>query len=266
MGVDHGFVDGDDPASWPRELKPSTRVFYSESMTNPMLEVIDHQAVVAFAREHGLVSMVDNTFASPVNFRPIEIGYDLCLHSGTKFLNGHSDLAAGAVVGPTELITKITHKLNILGGSLDPHACFLLHRGLKTLAVRIKHQNQSALEIARFLEGHAEVERVYYPGLASHGGHERARALFDGFGGLLSFQVKGGQDRIDNLVRHLELPVLTFSLGGVEKSDRFNRLEPRMQPFPVKSGSHWASRIRCSDYRSGLEADRGSDSGYGIMP
>ena len=129
------------------------------------MAVADLKAVVAFARNHGLISMIDNTFASPVNFRPAELGFDLSLHSCTKYLNGHSDIVAGAVIGRKDFIHKIAHKLIHLGGSLDPHACFLLHRGLKTLAVRMKHQNESALTIAKFLSDHPAVETVNYPGL-----------------------------------------------------------------------------------------------------
>ncbi len=132
------------------------------------MKVPDLNAVVEFAKAHNLVSVIDNTFASPVKFRPPELGFDLSIHSGTKYLNGHSDIVAGAVIGESGLIEKITHRLNHLGGSLDPHAAFLLHRGVKTLAVRVKYQNESALKIAHFLEGHPAVSKVNYPGLESH--------------------------------------------------------------------------------------------------
>src|SRR4029079_17595529 len=131
--------------------------FYVETMTNPLLQVADHRAVAAFARAHGLVAMIDNTFATPVNFRPLEHGFDLVLHSATKYLNGHSDLAAGVVVGSRERVREVHHLLNHLGGALDPHACFLLERGLKTLALRVRYQNQSALELATYLARHPPV-------------------------------------------------------------------------------------------------------------
>src|SRR5438445_3571440 len=162
-------------------------------MTNPLLEVSDHKSVVEFARAHSLVSVIDNTFASPINFRPIEHGFDLSLHSGTKYLNGHSDIVAGAVIGKSAMVEEITHKLNHFGGSLDPHACFLLHRGMKTLAVRVRCHNESALKIARFLEEHNAVAKVNYPGLMSHTQHNRAGQLFDGFSGMMSFEPKGGK-------------------------------------------------------------------------
>ncbi|MGW8209142.1 MAG: trans-sulfuration enzyme family protein, partial [Syntrophobacteria bacterium] len=134
----------------------------------------------------------------------------------SKYLNGHSDIVAGAVIGPAELITKITHKLNHLGGTLDPHACFLLHRGIKTLAVRVRQQNASAMEIARFLESRPEVQTVHYPGLASHPQHNRARELFDGFGGMLSFELKGGVELAERFIRNTTIPICAPSLGGVE--------------------------------------------------
>src|SRR5256712_3295562 len=151
------------------------------------MEVPDLESVASFAKRHGLLSMIDNPFASPVNFRPSELGIDLSLHSATKYLNGHSDIVAGAVIGKSALIEKVTHKLNHLGGSLDPHAAFLLHRGIKTLALRMKYHNESALQIARFLEKHPAVAKVNYPGLESHPNHERAQRLFDGLGGMIRF-------------------------------------------------------------------------------
>ena len=160
--------------------------------------------------------MIDNTFASPVNFRPAEIGFDLSLHSATKYLNGHTDIVAGAVIGRAELVHDITHKLNHFGGALDPHACFLLHRGLKTLAVRVRHQNESALRIARFLEQHPRVAQVNYPGLESHPNHLRACELFDGFGGVLSFELEGGVEAADRFIAHATIPISAPSLGGVE--------------------------------------------------
>ncbi len=216
FGIAFDLIDADDPASWEQKLRPNTKVIFVETMSNPLLQVADLSAVVEFAKRHGLISMIDNTFASPVNFRPPEWGYDLSLHSCTKYLNGHSDIVAGAVIGRADLIQKITHKLNHLGGSLDPHACFLLHRGMKTLAVRVKYQNESALRLAQFLEDHPAVEKVNYPGLASHPRHERARELFDGFGGMLSFELRGGVEDADRFIQQATLPISAPSLGGVE--------------------------------------------------
>jgi cystathionine beta-lyase/cystathionine gamma-synthase len=216
LGLSHDFVNSDDPDSWKRKLRPNTKAIYFESLSNPMLQVPDLEAGVAFAREHGLVSLIDNTFTSPINFRPAEHGFDVSLHSATKYLNGHSDIVAGACIGRAAVIETITHKLNHLGGALDPHAAFLLHRGMKTLALRVAHQNRSALEIARLLQAHPAVASVNYPGLESHPRHERARELFDGFGGMVSFEAKGGIEAAERFMRRTRIPIIAPSLGGVE--------------------------------------------------
>jgi cystathionine beta-lyase/cystathionine gamma-synthase len=216
LGIHVSFIDAGDPGAWAGHLREGTRVVYVEAMSNPLLQVGDLAAVARFARENGLVSVIDNTFASPVNFRPAEWGFDLSLHSCTKYLNGHSDIVAGAVIGRRDLVEKVRHKLDLLGGSLDPHACFLLHRGLKTLALRVRHQNESALRIARFLESSPGVVRVNYPGLESHPDHGRARELFSGFGGALSFELDGGGEAAARFVERTTLPRRTVSLGGVE--------------------------------------------------
>ncbi|MGD8314218.1 MAG: aminotransferase class I/II-fold pyridoxal phosphate-dependent enzyme [Syntrophobacterales bacterium] len=215
-GISSDFICGKDPEVWKDLLRPNTKAVYVESITNPLMQVADLKAIVDFAREHRLYSIIDNTFTSPINFRPLEHGFDLSIHSCSKYLNGHSDIVAGAVIGPEELISKITHKLNHLGGTLDPHACFLLHRGIKTLAVRVRQQNASAMEIARFLESRPEVERVHYPGLASHPQHNRARELFEGFGGMLSFELQGGVELAERFIQNTTIPICAPSLGGVE--------------------------------------------------
>ena len=216
VGVKVDFIDGNDPGAWGGLLRPETRVIYVETMTNPLLEVADLEGVVRFAREHGLVSMVDNTFASPVNFRPLGMGFDLSIHSGTKYLNGHSDIVAGCVIGPEALVERVLHLLNHLGGCLDPHACFLLHRGMKTLALRVRQQNENAMRLAQFLEGHPAVQRVNYPGLESHPQHVQAQAWFEGCGGVLSFEAQGDAGAADRLISRLHLPISAPSLGGVE--------------------------------------------------
>jgi len=216
FGIEYDFVDGDDPDSWEAKLQSNTKALYVETMTNPLMEVSNLIEVVNFAKRNRLISFIDNTFASPMNFRPSDWGFDLSLHSCTKYLNGHSDIVAGAVIGQADLIEKIKHKLDHLGGSLDPHACFLLHRGIKTLSVRVKHQNESALKIAQFLEEHPLVEKVNYPGLESHPRHLRALELFDGFSGMLSFEVKGGVEMAQKFIENVKLPIHAASLGGVE--------------------------------------------------
>jgi cystathionine beta-lyase/cystathionine gamma-synthase len=216
LGISTSFVDADAPDTWHRALTKTSRVFYVESMTNPLLEVVDLEAVVAFARQHDLVTVIDNTFATPVNFRPVAMGFDLVVHSATKYLNGHSDIVAGAVVGRANLVERVKKKLDHFGGSLDPHACFLLQRGLKTLALRMRHQNDSASRLASALSGTAGVEQVHYPALASHPRHARATRLFSGMGGVLSFTLSGGVAAAQELVRGLELAVSAPSLGGPE--------------------------------------------------
>lgn len=216
LGLSSTAVDATRPDSWKAALVPETKVVYVEAMTNPRLDVADLAAVVRFAREHGLVSVIDSTFATPVNFRPLEHGFDLVIHSATKYLNGHSDLVAGAVVGSQALVERVRHKLIHLGGNADPHACFLLQRGVKTLTLRVEAQNRNALEVAGWLERHPRVARVNYPGLASHPHHERARTLFTGFGGMLSFELSADAAAADAFLRRLRLVVHTVSLGGVE--------------------------------------------------
>jgi cystathionine beta-lyase/cystathionine gamma-synthase len=215
-GITYDFIEGHNPATWESKLRPETRAIYVETIDNPLLAVPDLQAVVQFARRHRLISLVDNTFASPVNFRPVALGFDLSLHSGTKYLNGHNDLIAGAVIGGAELVERIRHKLNELGGCLDAHAAFLLHRGLKTLAVRVRRQNESARILAEALAAHGAVGRVYYPGLQDHPTHAYAARFLDGYGGMVSFDVVGGREAAARMVSRLELACDAPSLGGVD--------------------------------------------------
>lgn len=216
-GVTPNFVDACDPSSWKAKLTPQTKIFYVESITNPITDVACLKEVAAFAKEHGLISMIDNTFASPINFTPADLGFDIVLHSATKYLNGHSDICAGVVAGKQELLEKIVHVLNHLGGCLDPNSCFLLQRGLKTLSLRVKAQNENAMAVAEFLESHPKVTSVRYPGLKSHPHHQRAKELFNGgFGGMLSFDIEGGQAASRKLLSNLNLMLDAPSLGGVE--------------------------------------------------
>ncbi len=217
FGITYDFIDGNDSVdSWKRKIRPTTRVIYVETMTNPLVEIADLKAIAEFARSNRLISIIDNTFASPINFRPLDHGFDLSLHSATKYLNGHSDIVAGAVIGRKDLVSKVKHRLDHLGGSLDPHACFLLHRGLKTLAVRMRQHNESAIEIAKFLQDHKAVAKVNYPGLESHPQYDRAKELLDGFSGMMSFELKGGKEAAELFMRNVSIPIIAPSLGGVE--------------------------------------------------
>jgi cystathionine beta-lyase/cystathionine gamma-synthase len=216
LGVAVTFVPGDDVAAWRSAVTPRTRVVYVEAMTNPLLRVADLPAAAKFARERDLVSIIDNTFATPLAFHPLRHGFDLVLHSATKYLNGHSDLIAGAVMGSAGRVREVKRTLDHLGGSLDPHSCFLLQRGLKTLGVRYRHQCATSLAVAQFLEAHRAVSRVNHPGLESHPQHRRARELFTHFGAMLSFELKAGADAADRMFSRLTLPLHAPSLGGPE--------------------------------------------------
>jgi cystathionine gamma-synthase/cystathionine gamma-lyase/cystathionine beta-lyase len=211
LGWEFTVIDTHDPSSW--AVRPNTRAVLVETITNPLMKVGRLREVVSFAREHGLVSVVDNTFASPVNFRPVGAGFDLVFNSATKYLNGHSDVVAGSVAGGAELVERVRHTLNLYGGSLDPHAGYLLARSLKTLGVRVRQQNENALALAEFLAASQKVAAVNYPGLARE---EYVADLLDGFGGMLSFRLEGGVEAAEVLFSALRLPAVAPSLGGVE--------------------------------------------------
>jgi cystathionine beta-lyase/cystathionine gamma-synthase len=215
-GIEYDFIDSSAPGSWEEKLRPNTKAILVEGISNPLMKIGDLPAVVEFAKKQGLTSLIDNTFATPVNFNPLRHGFDVVLHSCTKYLNGHSDIVAGAVVGSKSLIRRVNRKLLHLGGSLDPHACFLLHRGLKTLGIRVRQQNRNALTIAQFLLEHPAVTIVHYAGLESGKKNARILELFAGFAGMLSFEVAGGSEAARKFVSRLELVQEAPSLGGVE--------------------------------------------------
>ena len=216
FGMQVDFIDGNRPDTWEKAATAETRAIYVETMTNPLLEVADLEAVTAFARQRGLTSIIDNTFGTPFNYRPLQRGFDVEIHSATKYLNGHSDIVAGCIVADRERVARIGRRLSHFGATLDPHACFLLHRGMKTMALRVHHQNASAAALAVMLERCEAVERVNYPGLVSHPQHERAARLFSGCGGVLSFELRGGQAAAERLLERLQIPADAPSLGGVE--------------------------------------------------
>jgi cystathionine beta-lyase/cystathionine gamma-synthase len=216
LGWSYTFVDTRDPSSWIAAKTPRTRLLLAESISNPLTRVPALREVVRFAKDNGLTSVIDNTFASPVNFRPLEAGFDIVCHSATKYLNGHSDICAGCVIGSAALVERVRKTLNHYGGTLDPHACFLLARGLKTLALRVRAQNTNAETLARFLADRAEVAEVNYPGLPTSPDHARAAELFSGFGGVLSFRLRGGADAAERLLVALRIPSVAPSLGSVE--------------------------------------------------
>ena len=215
FGISYTPIDATRSEGWKKALLPDSRIIYVESITNPMMQVLELEAIVRFAREHGLISVIDNTFPTPYNFRPAEIGFDVVVHSATKYLNGHSDIVAGVVAGSKQHVDRIRNVVNHLGGALDPHACFLLERGMKTLALRVERQNHNALALARFLAGHPKVRNVNYPGLETDPGHAMARKLFRGFGGMLSFYTHTAE-QATRLLAGLRIPLHAASLGSVE--------------------------------------------------
>lgn len=215
FGIHTTFVDAGDVSAVRAAIRPETKVVYVETMTNPLCEVVDLRGVAALAREAGVISMIDNTFASPVNFRPATVGFDLVLHSASKYLNGHSDLVAGAVAGSAAHVEAVKHKLDHFGGTLDPHACFLLSRGMRTLALRVRQQNQSALALSRWLSERHDVARVSYPGLERDPSHARAKALFAGAGGLFAFELTSAE-AARRFLGKVHLATAAPSLGGTE--------------------------------------------------
>lgn len=217
FNVAHTIVDPGDLAGIATAITPNTRVLLTESPTNPYLRVIDLPAVAAIKRAHrGLKLLIDATFATPINQQPILQGADLVLHSCTKYLGGHNDLLAGAVCGDDALVGAIRELRGVLGGVLDPHAAYLLIRGLKTLELRVHRQNATGRRVAEFLEAHPAVERVYYPGLASHPDHPVARDLMRGHGGVVSFLVRGDETTTAAFIDRCTIPRIGPSLGGVE--------------------------------------------------
>jgi methionine-gamma-lyase len=197
-------------------VNPRTKVLYIETPTNPTLRLVDLKKAMAFAKEWDLISMIDNTFASPVLQKPIELGFNIVLHSATKYLAGHSDVIAGAAAGSRALIDLVRHNVINLGGSMDPEAAFLLIRGMKTVELRMKHQCESAMTVARYLEKHPKVARVHYPGLASHPDHQLAKRQMKGFGAMLAFDLKGGLAAARRFCDRTRVFLLAASLGGVE--------------------------------------------------
>ncbi len=217
FGVEVTQVDQRDPEAFAQAIRPNTKIVYTESPTNPTMDLTDLRATAEIAHAAGALAITDNTFASSYNQHPLALGYDLVVHSATKYLNGHADVTAGALMGPKQLIEPMWEYVRIHGPILHPFESWLLRRGLQTYPLRMAAHNRNALEVARFLEQHPNVARVYYPGLASHPQHDLAkRQMVGGFGGMLSFEMKGGYDAAYNVIRKTEVCLLAVSLGGVE--------------------------------------------------
>ncbi|MBU0677601.1 MAG: PLP-dependent aspartate aminotransferase family protein [Verrucomicrobia bacterium] len=216
-GISFSFVDMGDPENVRDAIRPETKAVWIETPSNPLLNLVDIKAVCNIASENGLISMVDNTFMSPYFQRPFELGADLVIHSTTKYLNGHSDVVGGAIISKSaETGAKVAALTNALGTCCAPFDAWLVLRGVKTLPCRMKAHNENAMSLALFLDGRDEVEKVYYPGLESHPDHELAKKQMTGFGGMLSFDIKGGSDAAFKFIGELTLYAFAESLGGVE--------------------------------------------------
>jgi cystathionine beta-lyase/cystathionine gamma-synthase len=216
MGIEVIYADMTDPEGVEKSIKPNTRLMFFESISNPLLKVLDVPAFADIAKRHGILLVVDNTFATPINQRPLELGASISVASASKYLNGHSDLIAGVAAGPKSLIDPVWAAMRDLGGSMEAFSAFLLERGLKTLALRVKAHNENAMAVAKFLENHPKVKRVIYPGLSSHPQHELAKRVLKGFGGMLSFVIEGGDEATLKLMSSFKLIAEATSLGGVE--------------------------------------------------
>jgi cystathionine beta-lyase/cystathionine gamma-synthase len=216
VGIETTFVDATDYEQHARAIRPNTKLLYVESPTNPTLRVIDLRKIAVIAKEHKLLSMIDSTFGTPINQRPAEFGIDLIAHSGTKYLGGHSDLICGVVAGGRALMEQIWETRTTLGNCMDPHASWMLARGLKTLAVRVARQNDNAQRVAEFLSQQPKVRSVHYPFLKSHPQYAVARAQMNGGGGMVSFEVEGGAEDARRVSEAMRLFTLAPSLGSVE--------------------------------------------------
>jgi len=216
FGVEATIVETGNARALEAAVRPSTRVLISESPTNPYNRVVDLDQIADVGRRHRLLTIIDSTFATPVNQRPLDHGIDLVLHSATKFLAGHNDMLGGVILGKQGVIDAVRECQGVLGGVIDPHAAYLLIRGLKTLHLRVERQNASALAVAEWLAAHPRVERVHYAGLPSHPGHDIARRQMKGFGAVVSFEVKGALDDASRVVDGVEIFQMAPSLGGVE--------------------------------------------------
>ena len=217
FGIEYSFVDGSQPEAFEKAIRPTTRVVYIETPSNPLLTITDIKAFADIAKRHGIISMIDNTFASPVNQNPIDFGIDVVIHSATKYMGGHSDILAGAVACSAEHMEHIFNLAKNLGGSLSDYTVWLLERSLKTMGIRVKAQNENAQKMAEYLNKHTDIAQVYYPGLPSHSDHALAKSQMHGFGGMMSFELNEELDA-SLFQRSLKLIKSSMSLAGVEST------------------------------------------------
>ena len=218
MGITATLADANTAEAIEKEIKENTKLIYIETPSNPLLRIIDIKAVADVAKKHGILTAIDNTFATPINQNPLNLGIDIIIHSATKYLNGHSDLMCGVIIATQEIISKIKPFAVNFGATLNGQDCYLLDRGIKTLALRMKQHNENALELAKFLSSHKLVSTVYYPGLDSHPDYEIARKQMSGFGGMLSFELDCEKEVLKGIISNLKLIKEVGSLGGVEST------------------------------------------------
>jgi cystathionine beta-lyase/cystathionine gamma-synthase len=215
-GISITYVDPDHPREWRKAVKKNTRAIFIEALTNPLMRLLDVPALAQISKERGLALLVDGTFCSPINFRPLEHGADVVISSATKYLNGHSDVIAGAIAGSASIIEEVTRLLRAWGGSIDPHAAWLIERGMKTLSVRMERHNANGLAVATWAASRPEVAAVHYPGLPSHPDHELASHLMNGYGGMVGLVLKGGAPAAHRFLSQLRIITHAPSLAGVE--------------------------------------------------
>lgn len=216
-GIEYSFTEGWSAGAFEAQIKENTKVIYIETPSNPLLTITDLEAVATIAKKHGITTLIDNTFASPVNQNPIDFGIDVVIHSATKYMGGHSDICAGAVASTTEHMERIFHLAKNFGGSLSDYTVWLLERSMKTMGIRVRAQNENALAMAHFLDDLADIEKVYYPGLSSHPDHDIARKQMKGFGGMLSFELNASFNA-SRFQKALQLIKPSMSLAGVEST------------------------------------------------
>ena len=216
FGLEFTFLRMDKRERIEDAIKPNTRMLWLETPSNPLLNIVDVEMMADIAKKHNLLTVIDNTFATPYFLRPIEYGIDLVVHSTTKYLNGHCDVVGGAVVTTTdELTERVQFLLNAMGTCASPFDCWLVLRGIETLPVRMKQHNENAIAVANYLKEHPAVKRIFYPGLKSHPGYEIARRQMKGFGGVVSFEIKGGIEKVNTFLKRIKVFSLAESLGGV---------------------------------------------------
>jgi cystathionine beta-lyase/cystathionine gamma-synthase len=215
-GIDVTYVSPDQPRMWRKSIRKATRAIFVETPTNPLIRVIDMGPIAYAAEEHGLALLVDATFASPINYRPLEHGADVVITSATKYLNGHSDVIAGAVAGSASFVEEVIRLMRLWGQAIDPHAAWLIDRGMRTLALRMERHNANGMAVAQWAEQHSGISKVHYPGLPSHPDHAHAKTVLSGFGGMVGLELKGGAKASERMLKRLKLVTHAPSLAGVE--------------------------------------------------